>query len=293
MTRIAVLGTGEMGARMARNLLAAGHEVTVFNRTRARAAPLADAGARVAPTAREAAAGAGLVMAMVADDTAARAMWTGDAGALAGMDFDAVAVESSTTSVAWVRELAALAAERDLAFIDAPVVGTLPQAEARALVHLVGGPDDAVARALPVLAAMSAAQHHVGPLGQGMALKLAVNGLYAVQVAAMAELLGVLDNAGVDEHRAADVMGDLAVMSPALRAATVGMVARSFAPQFPVRLVAKDMRLLQALAADAGGGAPVSARAGGVYADAEATGEGDRNITVIALAYLPGSSRFG
>ena len=122
---VALLGLGIMGGGMAQNLLKAGFPLSVYNRTRAKAEPLAAQGARIAATPREAAAGAEVVIAMVGDDVASRAVWLGDDGALAGAAPGALLVECSTLSLAWVRELAGLAAERGLAFLDAPVPGRL------------------------------------------------------------------------------------------------------------------------------------------------------------------------
>src|SRR5262249_17845823 len=121
---IAFLGLGIMGAGMSRRLLGAGFPVTVYNRNPAKSAELAAAGAAVASTAREAAGGADVVIAMVADDAASRSVWLGDDGALAGAARGTVCIESSTLTVAWVQELAAAVAARGCAFLDCPVTGS-------------------------------------------------------------------------------------------------------------------------------------------------------------------------
>jgi 3-hydroxyisobutyrate dehydrogenase len=190
-THIAVLGLGAMGSRMAANLLKAGHKVTVWNRTPSAAAALVAAGAKQAQTPREAVADASFVIAMVRDDEASRTIWLAPAtGALAGMGRNTIAIESSTLSPAWVRELGEGAAADGVALVEAPVSGSRPQAEAGQLVYLVGGEEAALQRAEPVLKALSSTIHHVGPLGSGALVKLSTNALLGVQVTVLAEMIG-------------------------------------------------------------------------------------------------------
>jgi len=162
MSKISVLGLGAMGARMAAHLIKAGHDVTVWNRTADAAKPLVAAGATQAQTPKEAAAGAAFVVAMVRDDDASRRVWLDpDNGALAGMSAGAVAIESSTLTPGWIRELGHAIAERGVALLEAPVSGSRVQADAGQLVYFVGGDDTTLARAEPVLKAMGSAVHHV------------------------------------------------------------------------------------------------------------------------------------
>ncbi|HEX5689775.1 MAG TPA: NAD(P)-binding domain-containing protein, partial [Roseiflexaceae bacterium] len=155
MLKVALLGLGTMGAGMADNLLKAGFPLAVYNRTRAKAAPLAAKGARVADTPREAANGADIVIGMVGDDVASRAIWLGEDGALAGAPEGAVMVECSTLSLEWVRQLAAQVAARGMAFLDSPVAGSKDAAEAGQLKLMVGGESAALERARPALEAFS------------------------------------------------------------------------------------------------------------------------------------------
>jgi 3-hydroxyisobutyrate dehydrogenase len=137
-TKITVLGLGAMGSRMAGNLLKAGHSITVWNRTPAAAAVLVSAGAKQAATPKEAVAGSDFVIAMVRDDEVSRELWLSpETGALAGMVESAVAIESSTLTPNWVRGLGAAVEKRGYAFLEAPVAGSRPQAEAGQLVYLV------------------------------------------------------------------------------------------------------------------------------------------------------------
>jgi len=286
MTHIAVLGLGAMGARMATRLIAAGHDVCVYNRTAERAAPLQQLGARIARSPRDAAEQADIVIAMVTDDAASRALWLDEAtGALAALGKGGLAIESSTLTPSWVRELAAAAAERGARFLDAPVAGSRPQAEAGQLIYLVGGAAPDLERAKPVLAVMGGAIHHVGLAGQGTAMKLAVNAFFGVQVAAMAEVLGLLRRAGVATDAAAEILGALPVTSPALKGIAGLMAARNFAPLFPIDLVAKDFGYIAAAALTLGAELPVAAAAGDVFARAKDTGLGDDNIAGVVQLF--------
>ncbi|MEM6453725.1 MAG: NAD(P)-dependent oxidoreductase [Acidobacteriota bacterium] len=287
MTHIAWLGLGAMGVRMAQHLLEDGHAVTVYNRTAARTAPLVERGARAAATPRAAVAGAEVVIAMVRDDDASRAVWCDpDTGALAALDARALAIASSTLTVGWTRSLAAeIANHSGAAFLDAPVLGSRPQADARQLIHLVGGETAAVDRARPILEALGGALHHVGPIGHGMTMKLVANALFGAQVAALGELLGWLDRAEVDRATALDVLGSLPIVSPAMRGIAGLISQRAFAPLFPIALVEKDLGYAVAEADAAGSPLPTVAAVRAVYADAIARGFGDDNITGVAQLF--------
>jgi 3-hydroxyisobutyrate dehydrogenase-like beta-hydroxyacid dehydrogenase len=286
MNTIAFLGLGAMGARMAAHLAGPEFKLTVWNRDSAKAEALVARGARVATSPREAATGADLVFAMVRDDEASRAIWLDpQAGAFAGMRRSAIAIESSTLSLAFTRTLSSEAEARGLDFLDAPVAGSRPQAEARQLIHLVGGDADVLARAEPALKAMGGAIHHAGPAGAGTALKLAVNALFGVQVAALAELFGALVRQGVNEGTAADILGATPVASPAAKAAMASMVAQAFAPMFPVELVAKDFDYALKGAQEAGCETPISAAARGVFAAALRQSLGALHLTSVRNLY--------
>jgi 3-hydroxyisobutyrate dehydrogenase len=193
----------------------------------------------------------------------------------------AVAVESSTLTVGRVRDLASRVTERGAGFLDAPVVGSRPQADAGALVYLVGGDEATLDRVRPVLDHAASAVHHVGEVGQGAALKLAVNALFAVQVAALAELTALLRSAGLHDARAAEVLGTLPVLSLAARGALASMTAHDFTPNFPVALVEKDLRY----ALEADGALPLTDAARAVYARAVLSGHGDEHLSAVARLY--------
>lgn len=271
--RVGFLGLGAMGRRMAARLVAAGHEVTVWNRTPG----VVVEGAAVAGSPRVAATG-DMVIAMVRDDAASGAVW---AEVLPDMAKGALAVECSTLSPGHVAGLHAAAKAAGVAFLDAPVAGSRPQAEAGALVFLAGGEADAVARAEPVLRAMGRAVHHAGEPGAGAVVKLMVNTLLAAEVAAMAELMGMAARAGLEMERALAAVADTPVWSPALAGASGAMRARNFAPAFPIDLVVKDL----ALAVQAGD-LPLARATQGIFFKASTAGHGGDNITGVAQLYL-------
>lgn len=279
---VALLGTGEMGSRMALSLLKAGHAVTVWNRTKDRTSTLVAQGASSADTPAGAVADADIAIAMVRDDDASRRVWLApDDGALRTLPSQAIAVESSTLSLSFIRALAAAFAARGAAFLDAPVVGSRAQADSGQLIHLVGGEAEIFARAAPVLANIGAVAHHVGANGAGAALKLVVNALLGVQVAVLAELLGASESLGLDPARAVEILVQTPPCSPAAKMAALSILAKSFKPAFPIELLEKDLDYL----AEAASALPVVAAARAVFARAQALGLGDENVTAVARLY--------
>lgn len=236
---IAFLGLGAMGQRMAARLLAAGHRVQVWNRSPGPELALQSLGALVAQTPREAVADARFVFSMVRDDEASRGVWLDPHhGASGGLRPDAIAVECSTLSPAWI---ATLAAALPVPLVDAPVAGSRPQAEAGQLIFMAGGTTAAIQAVTPMLMDMGSAVHTLGRSGTGSAMKLAVNSLFATQVVAMAEQLALLDDQQVDLVGALTALKSMPVTSPAAAGAASAMLARAYAPQFPVQLAAKDL----------------------------------------------------
>ncbi len=285
MSNVTFLGMGAMGSRMATNLIEAGHDVTVWNRHPAKTEPLVASGAKAAPTPAEAALGAEFIIACVRDDDASREVWLDpSSGALAAMEKTAVAIESSTLTVGWARELAGHCRSAGIDFLDAPVAGSLPVAEAGQLIFLAGGEASTLERATPVLSAMGARIHHAGASGAGAAVKLMVNGLLGMQVAAIAELIGFAKRVGIDHERAVEIVTSTPVCSAAAKANAEGMMADRFTPLFPVELMEKDTRYV---VASAGGDehAPVTDAAREVYLRAIGHGLGKLNMTAVAKLY--------
>ncbi len=288
MSSITVLGLGSMGSRMAVNFAAAGHEVTVWNRTTARADHLAtDHGLTVAATPRLAAERADFIVSMVADDQAARDVWLDDSnGALVGMSNSAIGIESSTLTPVVTRELADAAAAVGLSFVAAPVVGSRPQAEQGVLLTILGGEASAVSRVAEVIEVNSGVVKHVGDVGDAAAMKLAVNGLFAAQVAAYSEVVGFLERTTVDTGNAIDLLAALPITSPGLQR-ILGLISdRSYEPNFPVQLVAKDLRYLALTANEVGAQVPLIDAAAKVFSTGANGAQSDLDIAGIASVYL-------
>jgi 3-hydroxyisobutyrate dehydrogenase len=239
--RIAFLGLGIMGGGMARNLLTKGFPLTVFNRNAEKSKPFANEGAHVAGSPREAAERAEIIVSMIADDIAARSLWLGDIGALAGAKPGTICIECSTVTVNWVRELAAAAAQMKCEFLDAPVTGSKSHAAGGELNFLVGGDSATLEKARPVLAAMGKTITHLGPTGSGAMIKLINNFVCGVQVAAFAEALTMIERSGLDRAKALEILTHGAPGSPLVRTVAGRMTAPDFTPNFMLRLMAKDI----------------------------------------------------
>jgi 3-hydroxyisobutyrate dehydrogenase len=247
---VAILGLGTMGSGMAANLLKAGIPLAVYNRTPAKAQALVSTGARFAATPAEAAKSASIIICMLADDTASRAVWTGKDGALSMVRPGTVLIESSTASPAWIAELAGLAAQHGAELLDAPVTGSRVQAASGQLTFLVGGSEAALQAVTPVLKRMSKEIVHLGPTGSGAKMKLINNFLCGVQVASLAEGLAWIERSGLDPRQALSILSAGAPASPLLVAISERMMNHNYAVNFLLKLMAKDMRYAETEAAN-------------------------------------------
>jgi 3-hydroxyisobutyrate dehydrogenase len=276
-TTVAVLGLGTMGTGMATRLLGHRFDVTVYNRSPAAAEAMVQLGAKVAYTPREAAGGASVVLSMVADDDAARGVWLGPDGALAGVKAGSVLIESSTISVDWVRELSSAARDLGCELLDAPVSGSKPQAAAGELVFLVGGDETALEKARPLLAAMGRDVVHLGPSGSGALMKLINNFVSGVQVVALAEGINMIERSGLSREKAVAVLTNGAPGSPMVKVTAARMLASNFEPNFMLKLMTKDLRYAQAQS----GGMDVCAAAIRTFERAIDAGFGDKDFSAV------------
>ncbi|TAL03009.1 MAG: NAD(P)-dependent oxidoreductase [Verrucomicrobia bacterium] len=239
--RIAFLGLGLMGSGMAGRLLAAGFPLAVFNRNAAKARPLVEAGARLATSPRDAAKHADVVISMVADDVASRALWLGENGALAGVPRGAVLIECSTLTVDWVKELASLAAARGCELLDAPVTGSRAPAAAGQLSFFVGGDISTLEKVRAVFAPMAKSLTHVGPTGSGALVKLINNFLCGVQVAALADAVALIEKAGLNRDQVLPIFTEGTPGSTLMKLLAPRMTARDYTPNFSLKLLTKDL----------------------------------------------------
>jgi 3-hydroxyisobutyrate dehydrogenase len=212
---VAFVGLGKMGAGMASRLLDAGHHISVYNRTAAKADSIVSRGARLASSPRDACLNADAVFCMVSDDAASRAMWVGAEGILAsGLAPGALAIECSTLSHDWVMELAAQVVGCGLRYIDAPVTGLPPDAAAGSLTLLVGAEEGDLERARGLLGAVSSRILRFGAVGTGTAYKLIINLMGAVQIASAAEGMALAQRAGLNLDVVADAIATGQAASP-------------------------------------------------------------------------------
>jgi 3-hydroxyisobutyrate dehydrogenase len=242
MSKVAFIGLGAMGSRMATNLLKAGHDLTVWNLTPEPAKKLAASGAKAAATPKEAAEGNDFIIAMVSNDEASRHVWlNATAGALAGAKPGAIAIESSTLTPEWVRELGHAMNKAGVSLLDAMVSGSTPQAENAQLVYLVGGDADALKRAEPILKALGSSIQYAGPQACGALAKLATNTLMGVQLATLAEMVGMLRRQDVDPKLVLHAVSATAMWNPHLTRDAESMLTGDFATKFPIKLLEKDL----------------------------------------------------
>jgi 3-hydroxyisobutyrate dehydrogenase len=280
--RVSFLGLGIMGTGMARRLLAAGFPLTIYNRNPAKATPLVAEGAKLAASPRTAAADAEIVITMVSDDDASRALWLGPDGVLAGAPRSALLIEASTLTVRWIEELAKAVAAHGNEFLDAPVTGSKNAAAGGELNFFVGGTAANLEKARPVLAAMSRSITLVGPTGSGARIKLINNFLAGVQAASLAEAIAMIERSGLNRAQALEIVNGGAPGSPILKLLSARMTAPDYTPNFPLRLMSKDLAYAIEEAGRSGVHLGTATAALGVFQNAIAHGHGDKDMSAVA-----------
>lgn len=279
MTEVGFAGLGRMGAPMARRVLEAGFPLTVWNRTPARAEELVGAGAGVAASPRTLAEGAEIVVTMVADSEALDDLLHGDEGLLAGLARGSILVDMSTIGPKAARTFAGEVAERGAHWIDAPVSGSTALAAQGALTLMIGGENEAIERAEPVLAAMAQKLFRLGGPAMGAAMKLVVNSAVAVLNEAIAEALVLAERAGIEREAAYDVLGGGAVAAPYVLYKRDAFLRPDETPTaFTVDLMRKDLQLVLELASELGVPLPAVRAADATLTRAGELGLGDADF---------------
>ena len=279
---VGFIGLGIMGSRQAANLARAGHALTVFNRTRERAeAWAAEHGGHVAASPREVAERADVVITMVVDGPQVEAMLLGPDGAVDGARPGTLFVDMSTIAPATARELARTLAERGHAFVDAPVTGSSPKAEAGTLTIMCGGAQADVERARPLFEAMGEKIVHAGEAGQGQAVKVLSQGVTAVNCATLAQAMVVGRRTGLDMDALIEVMtgGSSDSTMRALKAKP--MLERDYAPLFKLEHMLKDVLLCLEESRRAGAAFPFAALAGELYSAGVGRGLGEQDFAAV------------
>jgi len=279
---VALLGTGTMGAGMARNIAAAGIPLRVWNRTREKAEPLAAAGAEVADSPADAVRDADVVITMLFD---AESVETALDQARDGLKRGAVLLQQSTVGVEGADRLAGRAEELGLVYVDAPVLGTKKPAEDGALVILASGPDEARDVVAPIFDAIGSRTMWIGPAGQGTRLKLVANSWVLTVVEGIAESLALARALGLEPRQFLEVVKGGAMDAPYVQLKGSAMLDGDFAPAFGLDGAAKDAGLIVDAARAAGADLAVIEAVQQHFARALDAGYGDKDMAATFLAH--------
>lgn len=285
MTSVAVVGTGRMGSAMARAMARGGASLTLHNRSPEPARALAaELGARVADSAAEAASTAEVAITMLADGDAVRAMWDGPSGLIAGAHEGGVLVDMSTVPPDTLAPFEASVRERGSGILDAPVSGSTTLAESGQLTIMAGGTAEDLERARPSFDLVARQVTHVGPLGSGAALKLAVNALIFAINNSVSEALVLAERAGIDRRLAYEVFASSAAGAPFVGYKRDAFVEPEGTPvAFSMDLAAKDLRLLMDFAEQLGVPMPQARVNQSIIGEASARLGGDRDASAVAV----------
>jgi 3-hydroxyisobutyrate dehydrogenase len=281
---VAVLGTGIMGAPMARNLAAAGLGVTAWNRSREKAEALADAGVDVAASAADAARGADVVLTMLSDGRAVRAVIEGGEPVLGAMERGAIWAQMSTVGIDATGELAALADTAGVPFVDAPVLGTKQPAEAGELIVLASGPDEELERCAPIFDAVASRTERLGEAGQGTRTKLVLNSWVLTLTTGLAETIAVAETLDVDPRRFLEIIDGGPTNAAYAQLKGGMMIEGTYEPSFPLNLARKDANLVLEACEREGVSLPLIDALERSFARAEELGHGDEDMAAVREA---------
>lgn len=295
-TALGFVGLGEMGGRMVKRLLDAGHPVVGYNRTRAKAQWLIDRGMRFADSPRAAAQAAEVVFSMVSDTAALDAVAHGPDGIVAGLRAGATWVEMSTVSPSAARTLAPEVEKRNATIIDAPVSGSQITLDAGQLAFIVGGDPAALERVRPYLLAIGPTITHVGPLGAAVTMKIAINLGLAVQMLAFSEAVLLAEKAGIDRGRAVEALLKSVIASPMVKYRGPQVLDMPKEPLFNVAMIQKDLQLALDLARSVGVPLPTTAITQEMITAARGMGLGEYDFAIVfdvlaAMSGLPPSKK--
>src|SRR5215210_8887284 len=278
-TSVAVLGTGIMGAAMARNLLKAGIEVRAWNRSREKAEPLEEDGAKVADSPKEAAEGADFLLTMLADaDTIAGVV---DDGVLSALSDGGVWLQMSTVGIEGTQQLGELAAGSGVAFVDAPVLGTKAPAEGGQLIVLASGPEDVRERSEAVIEPMASKVVWLGEAGAGSRLKLVVNNWIVGLLGVLAETISLAEATGVKPERFLETIEGGPLGLPYAQMKGNMMIEEQFPASFSLKLARKDAALVLDAARANGLEMSVAEAVVARFDDAISSGLGDEDMAAV------------
>lgn len=283
MTKLAWIGTGYMGLPMARNLLKAGYEVSVYNRTSEKAAPLESDGGKLVSSPQAAADGAEAVFIMLTKGSAVEAVLEGEDGLLAGLTPNTVVVNMSTIAPGEARQFAQQIESAGGIYVDAPVSGSVAPAVNGQLVILAGGTEAAVEQCRPFFEVLGKKTIVFGEVGTGSSAKLSINLLLGVMAQGISEALLAGEYAGLQREQLIEMIGESAVNTPMLAAKKEMWMNEEFPAAFMVSLLSKDLGLLTAEAKREGLDLPLTEAVDRTYADAVQSGKGDLDMAAVWL----------
>jgi 3-hydroxyisobutyrate dehydrogenase-like beta-hydroxyacid dehydrogenase len=285
MAKIGFIGLGIMGEPMCQNLLSKGHDVVVYNRTRAKMGPLVSAGARAAPSLAALVHRSEVVITMVADPAAVRDVVTAKGGLLSALSPGTTYIDMSTVSPGTSREIAVLVRGTGADYLEAPVLGSKKAAAEGTLTILTGGDADLSRRMEPLLLAMGNRVVHMGDTGMAAHMKLIINQIFGATLCVFAEAALTGMEAGLAAEKILEVLQSSVVASPAIQAKGKDMLGeRLFTPHFPLKHAYKDMRLAVETGEASGIPTPVTRAACDLFGAAWDKGFGDRDISAVLRA---------
>jgi 3-hydroxyisobutyrate dehydrogenase len=286
MAKIGFIGLGNMGLPMAQNLLKAGHSVQGFDMSQAQILALTASGGRAAASVRAAASGANIVITMLPAGQHVRDVYLGADGVLAAAGAGTLLIDSSTIDVATARDIAAAAEKKGLLMLDAPVSGGVGGAQAGTLTFMVGGTDEAFARAKAILDQMGKTIVHAGGAGNGQAAKICNNMILGVSMIAVSEAFVLAEKLGLDAQKLYDISSkssgqcwSMTTYCPVPGPVPTSPANRDYQAGFTAAMMLKDLKLAQDAASAAGAATPLGADAAKIYADFVAAGEGPRDFS--------------
>ena len=284
---VAVLGTGIMGAPMARNLAGAGFEVRAWNRSHEKAEALGADGVQVADAAPDAVQGAEAVITMLTNGDAVEAVVAGDQGALAAMDDDALWLQTSTVGLKASERLAGLAEERGVAMVDSPVLGTKEPAEQGQLIVLASGPQEAREPCSPVFDAIGSKTVWLGEAGAGSRMKLVVNNWLLALTAGLAETIALAETLDIDPGAFLETIDGSPMGAPYAQLKGKMMIEKRYTPSFPLSLAEKDAGLALEAAELGHLDARVARAVRDLFTRADELGHGDEDMAAVHEACEP------
>jgi 2-hydroxy-3-oxopropionate reductase len=279
---VGLIGLGLMGRPMGHNLLKAGFPLVVWNRSAAKAQELVVAGAKLGANPREVAGEVDVLLSIVSDPPALEEVLWGANGALEALRKGSLYIDSSTISPHLARRVAAACAERGVDFLDAPVTGGTWGAEKGELVFMIGGKQEVLDRAKPVLEGVGKRFFLLGPNGAGQTVKLAMNLILALQVEALAEALALVRSAGVEGDRLVEVMQSSMARAAVLDVKAPLILKGEYPSSFPLRLMHKDMRLALELARQQNVSLPAAAASYATYSAVKESSTDDPDYAAVA-----------